>query len=62
MVDYVTGGGNPGIVTYVDNWRIVPLPPKKSLGYMSNFLLQEASKNPAADVKMVQNTCIFFLA
>ncbi len=39
-----------------------PFAAKKISGLCVTFLLQEASKNPAANVKMVQNTCIFFSA
>jgi hypothetical protein len=33
------GGVNPGTVMYVDNWRIIPLPPNKSLGSLCNFFI-----------------------
>jgi hypothetical protein len=56
------GGVNSGIVMYVDNQSTLPLPPKKSLGYMCNCFIPEASKNPATDVKIVQNSCTLFLA
>ena len=34
-----TEGVDPGTVTYVDNRCNLPLPPKKSLGYIGNFFI-----------------------
>jgi hypothetical protein len=54
------GGVNSGIVTYVDNRSIYPplgLHRQKNLWVTCvTFLSREASKNPAADVKIVGNT------
>jgi len=55
-------GVNPGTVMCVNNRCILPLLPNESMGSLCKFVLREATKNPAANVNIVGNTCIPFLA